>query len=83
MDELDHLVMGIGGGGLISGCSIAVKHQQPKCLVHGITPQGFGALPSFEKNEVISVVCPKTICDGASTPHIGYLNLPIMRKNLE
>jgi threonine dehydratase len=24
--QLDHLLMGIGGGGIISGCSIASKH---------------------------------------------------------
>lgn len=81
--QLDHLLMGIGGGGIISGCSIASKHLQPECRVHGVQPEGFGALDSFYKNEVVSVKCPVTISDGASTPHIGYLNLPIMKKNLD
>jgi threonine dehydratase len=81
--KLDHLLMGIGGGGIISGCSIATKHLHPDCKVTGVQPAGFGAMDSFYKGEVVSVKCPVTISDGASTPHIGYLNLPIMRKNLE
>lgn len=75
--------MGIGGGGLISGCSIVAKHQYPSCKIHGVIPAGMSARDSFLQNKVVSVKCPKTIADGACTPHIGYMNLPIIKKNLE
>ena len=81
--HMDHMLMGIGGGGLISGCSIAAKRLLPDIRIHGVIPEGMGAADSFYANKVISVKCPKTIADGACTPSIGYLNLPIMRKNLE
>ena len=81
--HLDHMLMGIGGGGIISGCSIAAKERLPNIKIHGVIPEGMGAADSFHQNRVISVKCPKTIADGACTPRIGYLNLPIMRKNLE
>ena len=36
--ELDHLFVGIGGGGLISGVCIATKGMFPKCKIHGVEP---------------------------------------------
>jgi len=38
--ELDHLIMGIGGGGLISGCALAAKELSPNCKIWGVEPQG-------------------------------------------
>lgn len=39
--HLDHLVMGIGGGGLISGCAIAAKAILPDVKIHGVEPYPF------------------------------------------
>ena len=36
--HLDHLITTIGGGGLISGCSIAAKAINPNIQVHGVVP---------------------------------------------
>ena len=35
---LDVLMVPCGGGGLLSGCSIAAKHLSPKCRVIGVEP---------------------------------------------
>src|SRR6187402_1003467 len=35
---LDVLMVPCGGGGLLSGCSIAAKHLAPKCKVIGVEP---------------------------------------------
>jgi threonine dehydratase len=32
--------MGIGGGGLISGCALAAKELSPNCKIWGVEPQG-------------------------------------------
>ena len=37
--HLDHIIMGIGGGGLISGCSIAAKALLPNIKIHGVEPE--------------------------------------------
>lgn len=82
--HVDHMIMGIGGGGLISGCAIAAKHLLPNIRMHGVEPGGYDdAAQSLEQNKIISVNNQKTIADGASTPHIGELNLPIMRRLLD
>jgi threonine dehydratase len=36
--ELDYLFVCVGGGGLISGCSIAAKKLSPKCKIFGVEP---------------------------------------------
>ena len=54
--HVDHLIMGIGGGGLISGCAIAAKHLMPNIKVHGVEPHGYDdAAQSLEQNKIISV----------------------------
>lgn len=37
--QLDHLFVCVGGGGLISGCSLAAKELSPKCKIHGVEPE--------------------------------------------
>ena len=82
--ELDHLIMGIGGGGLISGCAVAAKAMHPNIKIHGVEPgSGDDAAQSLRQNRIVSVPAQKTIADGASLPHIGVLNLPIMRRYID
>ena len=40
LDEFDSVLVPVGGGGLISGISIAVKATRPKTKVFGVEPQG-------------------------------------------
>jgi threonine dehydratase len=40
-------------------------------------------MDSFNKGEVVTVKCPKTIADGAMLAHVGYLTFPILKKNLD
>ena len=37
--ELDYLFVCVGGGGLISGCSLAAKALSPNCKVIGVEPE--------------------------------------------
>ena len=84
--HLDHLITTIGGGGLISGCSIAVKTINPNIQVHGVVPHcRRNVVESFSQNRVIpidSAELKKTIADGAQTPKVGVKTLEIMRKNV-
>jgi len=38
---------------------------------------------SMEQNKIVSVTNQKTLADGASTPHIGHLNLKLMRRHVD
>jgi threo-3-hydroxy-L-aspartate ammonia-lyase len=37
----------------------------------------------LEKGEIVHIDPPKTIADGAQTPHLGELTFEIMKKNVD
>ena len=66
--ELDYLFVCVGGGGLISGCSIVAKKLYPKCKVYGVEPEaGNDAQQSLKLGKIVSIPTPQTIADGAQT----------------
>lgn len=80
---LDFLLVPCGGGGLLSGCSIAAKQLSPGCRVIGVEPAaGDDGLRSFRSGKLESVPLPMTIADGARTMALGELTFSIIRKNV-
>lgn len=78
--ELDHLFVCVGGGGLISGCSLVAKKLYPRCKIYGVEPEaGNDAQQSLKLGKIVSIQPPKTIADGAQTPHLGDITFAIMR----
>lgn len=79
--ELDSLLVPLGGGGLLSGSSIAANHLSPQCKIYGVEPAaGDDGLQSFKKGEIVTIGSPHTIADGAQTPALGTITFPIIRK---
>jgi len=82
--ELDALVIPIGGGGLISGSSIAAKHLRPGIRVFGVEPSdGNDTYLSFLSGKRTEIPAPQTIADGLRSPMPGELTFPIIRRNVE
>jgi threonine dehydratase len=82
--ELDALVVPIGGGGLISGCSIAAKHLRPGIRVIGVEPEkGNDAYLSLAAGKRVEIPPPDTIADGLRAPVPGELTFPILQRNVE
>ena len=80
---LDFLMVPCGGGGLLSGCSIAARHLSPQCRVIGVEPAaGDDGLRSFRSGKLESVPLPDTIADGARTMSLGKLTFSIIQKNV-
>ena len=80
----DILMVPCGGGGLLSGCSIAAKHLSPKCKVIGVEPAaGDDGLQAFRAGKLVSVPLPMTIADGARTTSLGKLTFAIIQKNVD
>jgi threonine dehydratase len=80
---LDLLLVPCGGGGLLSGCSIAAKHLSPQCRVIGVEPAaGDDGLRAFRAGKLVSVPLPQTIADGARTMSLGKLTFSIIQKNV-
>ena len=81
---LDILMVPCGGGGLLSGCSIAARHLSPKCRVLGVEPAaGDDGLRSFRSGKLESVPLPNTIADGARTMSLGKLTFALIQKNVD
>ena len=84
LPDLDTLVVPIGGGGLISGCSIAAKHLRPGIRVIGVEPeQGNDTFLSIEAGKRVEIPAPDTIADGLRAPVPGAITFPIMQRNVE
>lgn len=82
--DIDFLVVPCSGGGLLSGCSIAAKHLNPKIRIFGVEPEtGNDTYQSVQKGERVKIDVPKTIADGLATPSPGVLTFPILQKNIE
>lgn len=82
--DLDALVVPIGGGGLISGCSIAAHAMRPAIRIFGVEPeQGNDTLLSLRAGERVGIPLPETIADGLRATKPGALTFPIVQKHVE
>lgn len=82
--DLDALVVCIGGGGLIAGCSIAAKHLKPSIRIFGVEPANANdTYQSFEAGKRVTISAPNTIADGLRSPSPGELTFPVIQKNVE
>jgi threo-3-hydroxy-L-aspartate ammonia-lyase len=81
---LDAFIGCTSGGGLIAGCSTAVKHLNPAAQIFGSEPEaGNDTLLSLRKGERITdMPVPNTICDGQQTPAPGKLTFEVNKRNL-
>ncbi len=78
--KLDLLLVPVGGGGLISGCSIAAKGLIPSIKVVGVEPKNADdAYRSFQLGERVPVENPNTIADGLRTS-VGEKTFPIIKE---
>ena len=76
VDELDSLVVPVGGGGLLAG-SATVAH--PAIKIYAAEPEmADDAYRSFKTGELVTKHIPRTICDGLQTT-VGIRNFVIMR----
>jgi len=81
--SFDHILVPVGGGGLMSGTAIASRHLSPACKVIACEPAGADdAWRSFREKKLIPSENPKTIADGLLTS-LGKRTFAIMLKNVD
>ena len=76
--DLDHIVVPIGGGGLISGITVAAKALKPSIEIIGVEAALY---PSF-RNAIRGENQPiggATLAEGIAVKTVGQLPLPIVR----
>ena len=83
VEDLDAIVAPIGGGGMISGISIAAKGVDPSVRVFAAEPAGADdAARSMAAGRLIPQTAPHTIADGLLTS-LGEWTWPIIRDHVE
>ena len=77
--DVDVVITPIGGGGLMSGCAIALKALKPNVRPIGAEPAGADdAFQSLRQGERVTSVVPHTVCDGLRAT-IGVPNFAVLR----
>ena len=80
---LDYLLVPCGGGGLLSGCSIAARELSPGVKCIGVEPAaGDDVTRSFQTKTIQRVHNPDTIADGARTSSAGDVTFPLIMQHV-
>jgi len=81
--DLDVVITPVGGGGLLSGTSIAAKGLKPGIRVIAAEPEmADDTYRSIQEGKIIPSKDPNTIADGLLTS-LGTLTFPIIQQNVE
>jgi len=78
--EVDAVVVPIGGGGLISGVSMAVKSFNPKIEVIGVESSDGPAMQASVRAGRLETIDCRTIIDGLRVRRAGELNFSVVQR---
>lgn len=81
LDKVDCIVVGIGGGGLISGVAAVAKAINPDVRVYGVEPEGARSMyNSIIEGMPVAIDEVNTIADGLGSPMAGEITFRYVRK---
>ena len=82
--DLAAVLTPVGGGGLISGVSIAVKARAPEARIYGVEPAGYDdTLRSLQAGQRVTLTpSARTLCDALESPAPGKITFPIIQANV-
>jgi len=81
VDQLDAVIVPIGGGGLCAGIATAVKQMQPHCLVFGVEPEGADTMHrSFAAGSPQAIDKVGTIADSLGAPYAAPYSFELCRR---
>ncbi|GGB47773.1 hypothetical protein GCM10011409_26620 [Lentibacillus populi] len=83
-DRMDTIMVPIGGGGLISGISVAAKHVNRNIKVIGVQACGASAMyESYHTKRVKNLKSVSTIAEGIAVKQPGKHTLPLIREYVD
>ncbi len=84
LEEVEAVVVPVGGGGLISGVAFAIKMLNPNCKVYGVQAQGASSMYSSIKNERrCNLDSVSTFADGIAVKIPGELTFELCAKYVD
>jgi len=82
--EVEWVFVPVGGGGLISGISTAIKLKKADVKIIGVEPTGAAAmLQSVQQNAVVHLDKVDTIAEGLGAPFVGEYTLAHVKKYVD
>ena len=82
LPEVDVIVVGVGGGGLISGIATALATRRPATRVWGVEPASSTAVSSAVAAGAVVPVTAASVADGLNAPFAGEWTLPLAKRHL-
>ena len=83
LPDLDVAVVGVGGGGLISGVAAALKARRPGIRIYGVEPERSNAVTlALARNEVVRIQ-PDSVADGLGAPFAGVWTMAMCRRYVD
>lgn len=84
LEEVDAVVVPIGGGGLIAGIAVAVKELAPRVKVYGVQAQGAPAMYMSKKAHAIKTTKEaETFADGIAVKVPGDITFSLIDKYVD
>lgn len=81
IENLDAVIVPIGGGGLCAGIASAVKQLQPSARVYGVEPEGADTMHrSFASGKPEEIDQVETIADSLGAPHAAPYSFGLCRR---
>ena len=84
LENVDEILVPIGGGGLISGIALAVKAVKPEVKVIGVVPIGAMAMKiSVDEGQLTRLASVKTSAEGVAVRQPGDLTFAITKQYVD
>jgi threonine dehydratase len=84
VENVDAIIVPIGGGGLLSGILTAIKERNPKIKVIGVEPElANDTYLSLQNRKITAIPSTATIADGLRANQPGDLTFPVLMKYLD
>ena len=84
VSDLRTVIVPVGGGGLISGVAVAIKHNRPEARIIGVEPEQAPVVnESLAAGHPVAPSRLDTIADGLAAPYTRPFNLAIIRRYVD
>lgn len=84
IDDLDAIVVPVGGGGILAGVCAFVKAVRPECAVYGVEPTGADSMRrSLDAGEPVAIDEVRTIADSLGAPYAEAYSFGVIRDRVE
>jgi threonine dehydratase len=84
LEDVDVVIVPIGGGGLISGIAFAIKALKPECKVYGVQASGAASMfSSLKEDQICELHDVCTISDGIAVKKPGDVTFDLCKRYVD